>query len=520
MKTYLGIELGSTRMKAQLIDEHGNPLASGGYAWENQLVDGLWTYPLDQVWVGLQQTYRELVSNYEKQWEGPPVISAMGFSGMMHGYLPFNRQGELLAPFRTWRNTNTDEAVKILSEAFQFNVPHRWSVGHLYQAMLNGEEHVRDIASLHTLASYVHWKVTGQEVIGVGDASGMFPIDTSTGTYDAEMLRKFTDLASEYSWDIKELLPRVLKAGEAAGVLTEEGALLLDPSGRLPAGIPLCPPEGDAGTGMVATNSVVPRTGNVSAGTSIFGMLVLEHPLTKYYPEIDIVTTPDGADVAMVHCNNCTNEIDAWVGVLDDACKLLGLDVPKYKIYDVFYESANALSESDEPPVVMTNNYLAGEPIVKVDPGAPMMVRIPGTEFGLAEFARSQVDGAVAVLSIGMQLLEQEEGVTVDTLVGHGGFFKTEEVGQRTLSAATGVPVRVMETASEGGAWGMAILAAYLDDAEDRDFGTYLEDVIFGSAKSRTIMATDADLKRYATYLGHYKESLALAQAAGAYGQG
>lgn len=519
MKTYLGIELGSTRMKAQLIDEQGAPLASGGFAWENQLVDGLWTYPLEQVWVGLQQTYVELVADYEAKYEEPLVISAMGFSGMMHGYLPFDGQGELLAPFRTWRNTNTDEAVRILSEKFQFNIPHRWSIGHLYQAMLNEEEHVREIASLHTLASYVHWKVSGEEVIGVGDASGMFPIDTSTATYDAEMLKKFSELSGDYPWDIKDLLPKVLTAGESAGVLTKEGALLLDPTGKLQAGIPLCPPEGDAGTGMVATNSVLPRTGNVSAGTSIFGMLVLEHPLSKFYPEVDIVTTPDGADVAMVHCNNCTNEIDAWVGVLVDACKLLGLDIPKYKIYDVFYESANTLSESKDSLVVMTNNYLAGEPIVKVDPGAPLTVRIPGTDFGLAEFARSQVDGAVAVLSIGMQLLEKEEGVNVDTLVGHGGFFKTEEVGQRTLSAATGVPVRVMETASEGGAWGMAILAAYLDDAEDRDFGTYLEDVIFKSAKGRTIMATEDDVDRYKRYLEEYKKGLALAQAAGEYGQ-
>lgn len=451
--TALGIELGSTRIKAVLIAKDHSPIASGSHEWENQYENGVWTYSLEAAWNGLQECYRNLAKDVsEKYGVKLTTVGSIGFSAMMHGYLAFDKDGNLLVPFRTWRNTMTGQAAEKLTELFQFNIPQRWSIAHLYQAILNKESHIKDISHQTTLAGYVHWKLTGQKVLGVGEASGMFPIDSTINEYDKKMLGQFNDLlkAEKITWTLQDILPKVLVAGESAGTLTEEGAKLLDPSGGLKAGIPLCPPEGDAGTGMVATNSVAERTGNVSAGTSVFAMIVLEKALSKLYPEIDMVTTPTGRPVAMVHANNCTSDLNAWVGLFGEFTKALGVEISQSKLFETLYKMA--LAGDADGGGLLAYNYLSGESITDLTEGRPLFIRTPESRFTLPNFMRTHLFSSVGTLKIGMDILSQEN-VKLDQLLGHGGFFKTEGVGQKIMAAAMNTSVSVMETAGEGGAW-------------------------------------------------------------------
>lgn len=514
-KTALGIEFGSTRIKAVLINEANEPLASGSFDWENSYDNGIWTYPIEQVWEGLQGAFAKLKANvFEKYGVKFESTGAIGISGMMHGYLPFDKDGNLLAPFRTWRNTITAKAAEELTEEFDFNIPQRWSIAHLYQAILNGEEHVKDIDYIGTLAAYVHKILTGKRVIGVGEASGMFPIDSNTNDYDAAMLEKFDAKIADkgFGWKIKDILPEVLVAGDNGGVLTEEGAKLLDPSGEFKAGIPMCPPEGDAGTGMVATNSVAERTGNVSAGTSIFLMVVLEKALSKLYTEIDMVTTPSGRPVAMVHCNNCSGEIDAWAGIFTSMCKAMGVDVSYYKVLDKMFETA--LAGDKDCGGLVGYNYLSGEVITGLDSGKPLFFRGPDSKFTLENFNRTQLCSAAATLSIGMEILADED-VKVDRILGHGGYFKAPVAGQTIMSAALGAPVSVMKTAGEGGPWGVAILANYMKNkAEGESFEAYLDSKVFAGQDSTEVMATEEDIAGFKVYLENYKKGLAAEKAA------
>lgn len=516
-KTALGIEFGSTRIKAVLVDETFAPIASGSFDWENKLLDGMWTYSIEEVISGLQSCYRALAADVrEKYGLDLTAIGTIGVSAMMHGYMAFDAAGNLLVPFRTWRNTCTGDAAAELSELFAFNIPQRWSIAHLYQAVLNGESHVPQIAFLTTLAGFVHWKLTGEKVLGVGDASGMFPIDSKTGTYDESMLSRFAQhiAGKNYAWDIRSLLPKVLSAGEPAGTLTAEGAALLDPSGKLQAGIPLCPPEGDAGTGMTATCAVAPRTGNVSAGTSIFAMIVLEKMLSSVHPEIDLVTTPDGSPVAMVHCNNCSSDIDAWIRVFREFAALAGCDVPKSKVYDLLY--GKALEGDADCGGLVSFNYFSGEPVAGLDAGRPLFARLPDASFTLANFMRANLYGAVATLKMGMNILLETEKVRIDKLVGHGGYFKTPVVGQRFM-AALGTPVSVMETAGEGGAWGIALLAAYLHArtaGETRPLGEFLEQKVFASMPVTTLSPDPADVKGFDAYMERFVKALPVEKSA------
>lgn len=515
-RTVLGIELGSTRIKAVLIDEEHNPIAAGSHEWENRYEDGIWTYHLEDVWAGLQDSYSSLRRDVLEKYHVPlRTVGAIGFSGMMHGYLPFDRHGNLLAPFRTWRNTITGPAVAKLTDLFQFNIPQRWSIGHLYQAILNREPHVGQISHLTTLAGYVHWQLTGQKVLGVGEASGMFPINSATNDYDAARLALFNDLlaAEGIPWRLAEILPKVLVAGDAAGVLTAEGARLLDPTGELQAGIPLCPPEGDAGTGMVATNAIAERTGNVSAGTSVFAMIVLEKPLAKLHPEIDIVTTPAGKPVAMVHSNNCTSDLDAWVDIFHEFTRALGVDVDAPRLYETLYRQA--LAGDPDGGGLLAYNYVAGEHITHLTEGRPLFVRRPDSRFTLANFMRVNLFSALGALKIGLDILFEEEGVKVDQLLGHGGFFKTKEVGQRMMAAATNVPVSVMATAGEGGAWGMALLAAYMrHKSAGETLEAYLSDKVFAGQQAMTIAPDARDVAGFAAFMERYKKGLAIERAA------
>lgn len=515
-KAYLGIEFGSTRIKAVLVDKKGNPLASGGHGWENRYEDGVWTYTLDDIWDGLKDCYRDLKENVRKEY-GVTLkrFAAIGFSAMMHGYLAFNKAGELLVPFRTWRNTITEEAAAKLTAEFQYNIPQRWSISHLYQAILNGEEHVKDVSFFTTLAGYVHWKLTGEKVLGVGDASGMFPIDVKTGTYDAAMADQFNRLIADrsFAWKLEEILPQVLSAGELAGVLTAEGAALLDPSGDLEDGIALCPPEGDAGTGMVATNSVAKRTGNISAGTSVFAMVVLEKELSKVYPEIDLVTTPDGALVGMVHCNNCTSEINAWVNLFKEFGELYGMKMDMNELFTKLY--GVALEGDPDCGGMISYNYFSGEPVTGFDAGAPLFVRDAESRFTLANTMRMHLYSALAALKSGMDLMLKEEGVQVDELFGHGGYFKTKGVGQRIAAAAMNAPVSVMETAGEGGAWGIAVLAAYLKEkADGQSLGDYLNEQIFAGNKGVKLLPEAADVEGFEAFMAKYKKGLGIEKAA------
>ena len=515
-KAVLGIEFGSTRIKAVLVDEQNVPIAQGSYEWENQLVDGLWTYSKEVIWFGLQQCYADMRADVRKRY-GVEIerLAAIGISAMMHGYMPFNKEGHLLAPFRTWRNTNTGPAAAELSKLFVYNIPLRWSISHLYQAILNGEAHVPNIGYLTTLAGYIHWKLTGEKVLGVGDASGMLPVDPETGTYRADMVEKFEKLVApnKFPWKLRNILPRVLKAGEGVGRLTATGAQRLDVSGHLQAGIPLCPPEGDAGTGMVATNAVRPRTGNVSAGTSSFSMIVLEKELSKPNEMIDMVTTPDGNLVAMVHCNNCTSELNAWVKMISESQALLGPVDDKNAIYGKLY--THALEGDPDCGGLVAFNYVSGEPVTGFAEGRPLFVRGASDNFTLANFFRAQLYGSIAVLKIGNDVLFREENVKVDRITGHGGLFKTPVVGQRFLAAALNSPISVMETAGEGGAWGIALLAAYLVNNEGKlSLPDYLDQVVFAGNTGSEIAPVPEDVAGFEAYLANYKAAFPIEEAA------
>ena len=515
-KTALGIEFGSTRIKAVLIGEDHLPVASGSYEWENRYENGIWTYSLDDVWMGLQESYRNLRDQvFEKYNTSLQTAGAIGFSGMMHGYLAFAKDGSLLVPFRTWRNTITGQAAETLTDLFQFNIPQRWSIAHLYQAMLNKESHVRDISHLTTLAGYVHWKLTGQKALGVGEASGMFPIDSRTNQYDEHMIGLFNESlrAENIPWMIQDVLPSVLLAGDAAGVLTEEGARLLDPTGQLQAGIPLCPPEGDAGTGMVATNSVAERTGNVSAGTSVFAMIVLEKALSKVYPEIDMVTTPTGKPVAMVHSNNCTSDLNAWVDLFREFTQALGVEISESRLYEMLYNKA--LTGDADAGGLLAYSYLSGEHITHFEEGRPLFVRTPESRFTLSNFMRVNLFSSLGALKIGLDILFEQEQVKIDQILGHGGFFKTKDVGQKIMAAAMNVPVSVMETAGEGGAWGIALLASYrLNKAQNEPLEAYLSDKVFAGENGTTIAPDQADVDGFATFMERYKTGLVIERAA------
>ena len=497
-RTMLGLELGSTRIKAVAIDENHVPVSSGDYTWKSSFENGVWTYSLEEVWKGLKTAVAGL--------EHRENIAAMGVSAMMHGYLAFDKDWNLLVPFRTWQNTITAQAAAELTEAFRFNIPQRWSVSHLYQAVLNGEAHVPEIAHITTLAGYVHFMLTGVNAIGVGEASGMFPIDSETCDYDAAMMAKFNDLVADRNlpWTLSELLPKVLVAGEQAGTLTAQGAARLD--NLLAPGIPFAPAEGDAGTGMTATNAVAPRTGNVSAGTSIFSMVVLEKPLAKVYEEIDLVTTPTGKPVAMVHCNNCTNDTNAWVGVLGETAKLFGAAPSTGDLYTRLYEKS--LEGDADCGGLLVCNYMAGEGVTHMDAGRPMVIRKPDSKFTLANFFRAQLYSTMSTLKIGMDILAGEQ-VAIDSLTGHGGLFKTPVVGQKYMAAACNAPVTCMETAGEGGPYGMALLAAYmLRKASGESLEDYLNAHVFANAKGTTLAPQQADVDGFNAYITRYKAML------------
>jgi sugar (pentulose or hexulose) kinase len=515
-RTVLGIEFGSTRIKAVLIGEDHMPLASGSHEWENRFENGVWTYSLDDVWSGLQESYRNLSKEVsEKYGASLKLIGALGFSAMMHGYLAFDKNDNLLVPFRTWRNTMTGQAAEKLTDLFQFNIPQRWSIAHLYQAILNRESHIAEINHLTTLAGYVHWKLTGQKVLGVGEASGMFPIDSRTNSYDERLLQLFNERSEveKLPWKLQEILPKVLVAGEAAGVLTAEGVKLLDPTGQLQAGVPLCPPEGDAGTGMVATNSVAARTGNVSAGTSVFAMIVLEKALSKLYPEIDMVTTPTGKPVAMVHSNNCTSDLNAWVDIFHEFTRVLDVEVNEAKLYETLYKQA--LAGDADGGGLLAYNYLSGEHITHLEEGRPLLVRTPGSRFTLANFMRVHLFSALGALKIGMDILFEQEKVKIDQLLGHGGFFKTKEVGQRIMAAAMNVPVSVMDTAGEGGAWGIALLASYmLYKTQNDPLEAYLSGKVFSNENGMTIAPDQQDVDGFAAFMERYKKGLVIERTA------
>ncbi len=515
-KAILGIEFGSTRIKAVLIDENNNPIAQGSHEWENQLVDGLWTYSTEAIWFGLQDCYRDLRANVLAKY-GVDIenLAAIGISAMMHGYMAFDEKQEILVPFRTWRNTNTGRAAAELSELFVYNIPLRWSISHLYQAILDNEPHVKDIKFLTTLAGYIHWQLTGEKVLGIGDASGMLPIDPETKNYSATMVEKFDNLVAPkgYPWKLEDILPKVLVAGEKAGVLSEEGANRLDISGHLKGGIPLCPPEGDAGTGMTATNAVKQRTGNVSAGTSSFSMIVIEKELSKPYEVIDMVTTPDGSLVAMVHCNNCTSDLNAWVGLFREYTELLGLPVDMNDIYAKLYN--NALKGDTDCGGLMAYNYFSGEPVTGLDEGRPLFVRSVNDKFNLANFMRAHLHASVAVLKIGNDILFNDEKIKVDRITGHGGLFKTKGVGQRILAAAINSPISVMETAGEGGAWGVALLASYLvNNADERSLADFLEMEVFAGNTGVEIAPTEEEVEGFNRYIENYKQCLGIEKAA------
>ncbi|MDR0448556.1 MAG: FGGY-family carbohydrate kinase [Treponema sp.] len=514
-KTSLGIELGSTRIKAVLIGEDHAPIASGGHDWENQLVDGIWTYSLEDVWKGLQSSFRSLAEEVQSNYGTTLAkIGAIGISGMMHGYLVFDKDEKQLVFFRTWRNTITEKAATELSGKFNFAIPQRWSIAPLYQAILNKESHVKDIAYFTTLAGYVHYKLTGKKELGIGEASGMFPIDSTENHYHKKMLGIFNDLVgSSYGWKLPDILPPIFNAGENAGTLTAEGAKLLDPSGTLQAGIPLCPPEGDAGTGMVATNSVAERTGNISAGTSIFAMIVLEKELSRVYPEIDMVTTPSGRPVAMAHCNNCTSDLDAWVKLFGEMADLAGTTIDKTTLYNILYY--RALEADADGGGLLSYNYFSGEHVTGFEQGRPLFARTPESNFTLANFMRTLLFSAMASLKLGMNILTEKEKVLVDCLLGHGGFFKIKGVAQRLMAAALNVPVAVMESAGEGGAWGIALLAAYMQKKHAGEtLESYLAGKVFAGNAGERIEPDPKDVQGFEIFIKRYTEGFAIERAA------
>ena len=514
--TALGIELGSTRIKAVLVNEKNEPIASGSHEWENQLVNNIWTYSEEAIWTGIQASYQDMVRDVKEKY-GVPVktIGAIGFSAMMHGYMPFDEEDRLLVPFRTWRNTMTEEASKELTELFQYPIPQRWSIAHLYQAILKKEEHVSRIRFMTTLEGYVHWKLTGEKVLGVGEVAGMFPFDRKTKNYDEKCMDLFDQLTEPYGfpWKIRDILPKCLLAGECAGRLTEEGAKLLDVTGELEAGIPLCPPEGDAGTGMTATNSVAKRTGNVSAGTSVFAMVVLEKELKKVHPEIDLVTTPTGSLVAMVHCNNCTSDLNAWVNLFREFAQAFGVKADMNQLFGTLYNKA--LEGDADCGGLLAYNYFSGEHITGFEEGRPLFVRTPESRFNLANFMRVHLFTALGALKTGMDILLKEEGVKLDKIMGHGGLFKTKGVGQKIMAGAIDTPVSVMETAGEGGAWGIAILASYMKNKKDgQTLEAYLDEEVFVGQKGEEIQPDPEDVKGFDQFMERYAAGLAIERAA------
>ena len=514
-RAVLGLELGSTRIKAVLIDENHRPIASGGYAWENRLENGIWTYDLEEDIKGLRACYRALADDVERSFgQRPRRFAAMGISGMMHGYLVFDKAGGLLVPFRTWRNTITGQAAAELTERFRFNIPQRWSVAHLYQAILNREEHVKNIALLTTLSGYIHLRLTGRNVVGVGEASGMFPYDQQSGDFSAAHVERFDALVADrgFPWKLRDILPGVLPAGAPAGVLTAEGAALLDETGLLEPGIPLCPPEGDAGTGMVATGAVLPRTGSISAGTSSFALLVLERELKGCYPEIDVVATPSGRPVAMAHTNTCTSDADAWVRLFAQFYQAMGHEADLGKLFPKLF--GLALEGEADCGGLVSFNYFSGEPVTRTEAGRPMFARLPDSRFTLANFMRAQLYGAVATLKLGIDLLVEREHVETDRLLGHGGFFKTEGVGRQIMADALGVPITTMKTAGEGGPWGMALLAAYMARKETGEtMEDYFTQRVFRSAESQSSLPDPAGRAGFAAFLKRYTACLSAERA-------
>ncbi|MGN1338802.1 MAG: xylulokinase [Oscillospiraceae bacterium] len=508
MEKYLGIEFGSTRIKAVLIDGKYSVIASGAYDWQNSLVDGCWTYSQEEIIAGLQGSYAAMAADYRQRYGEPLTeLSAMGISAMMHGYLAFDKDGKLLTPFRTWRNTFTGKAADELTELFEFNIPQRWSISHLYHAILNKEPHVPQIARLDTLAVYIHYLLTGRHEAGSGEAAGMFPI-SGADSYNAEMLEKFRQLVKPYGfgWDIAEILPEVKPAGSSGAVLTEAGAKLLDPSGGLKAGVPLCPPEGDAGTGMVATNSVKQGTGNVSAGTSIFSMVVLEKPLRGMYRDIDIVATPDGSAVAMVHCNNCCSELDAWVKVFGEFAELSGVKLDKSGLYEKLYR--HAMTGAPDCGGVVAYNFLSGEPVAGTDSGRPMYFRSPDGEWSLANFMRAELNSAFAALAAGMEILTEKEQVTVAKLIGHGGLFKVPGAAQKLLANALSTEVSVMATAGEGGAWGMALLAAFMEQGSGLSLPEFLDKQVFSGMEVTTEVPDELGAAGFRRFIENWRSGL------------
>lgn len=515
-RAVLGIELGSTTIKAVLIGEDHMPVASGSHGWENQLDEGIWTYSLEAIWTGLQDAYQKLRKDVQDKYgEEIHSLGAIGISAMMHGYMVFDKEGHLLVPFRTWRNTITGEAAEKLTEIFGYPIPQRWSIAHLYQAILNKEPHVKNIDYMITLEGYVHWKLTGRKVLGIGDVAGMFPVDPEKKDFDRNRIRIFDELVAEEKlpWKLEEILPEALTAGEDAGLLTEEGAALLDVSGNLKSGIPMCPPEGDAGTGMAATNSVRVRTGNVSAGTSVFAMVVLEKPLKKVHSEIDLVTTPDGSLVAMVHCNNCTSDLNAWVGLFREFAQSAGMKLEDNELFGLLYRKA--LEGDKDCGGLLAYNYLSGEHITGFEEGRPLVVRRPDSHFNLANFMRANLFTALATLKTGLDILFEEEDVKLDLLSGHGGLFKTKDVGLKMMTAAAGVPVSVLETAGQGGAWGIALLAAYmLEHKEGETLSEYLDQRIFAGTESAEASPDPEDVEGFAGFMEYFRKGLPIERAA------
>ncbi len=515
-ETSLGIEFGSTRIKAVLIDHRFETLATGSYEWENLLDNGFWTYNLVDIMTGLQAAYSEMKQEVERNY-GMTIrtIGSIGISAMMHGYMAFDKTGELLVPFRTWRNSTTGVAANELTELFQFNIPERWSIAHLYQAILNEEKHLSRLDLITTLSGFIHWLLTGQKVIGIGDASGMFPIDEDTHDYNARMIQQFDDQITNkaFPWSINNLLPKVLVSGEEAGVLTETGAGILDRSKNLQAGIPLSPPEGDAGTGMVATNSIRKRTGNVSVGTSVFAMLVLEKELSNVYPEIDLVTTPNGSPVGMVHANNCSSDLNAWLGLFREFSEAMGQKVDMNRIFEVVLNKA--LEADPDGGGLLSYGYFSGETITGMQVGRPLFVRTPESHFNLANFIRTHLFTAFGALKIGMDLLTKEENVAIENILAHGGLFKTPVVGQKILAGALNTPVSVIATAGEGGAWGMAILASYLvNKSPDESLEDFLDNKVFEEVAREEIYPDELDVKGFETFIDRYKKGLVIEQAA------
>ncbi|MEH7180249.1 xylulokinase [Neobacillus vireti] len=515
-ETSLGIEFGSTRIKAVLIDNSFETIAAGSYEWENRLENGIWTYNLVDVITGLQTAYSEMKQEVEQNY-GITIrtIGSIGFSAMMHGYMAFDKTGELLVPFRTWRNATTSVAAKELTDKFQFNIPERWSIAHLYQAILNEENHLPRIDFITTLAGYIHWLLTGSKTIGIGDASGMFPIDETTQDYNESMIHQFDELiaANGYPWGLRDILPKVYISGDKAGELTEIGAKILDKSQNLQPGIPLCPPEGDAGTGMVATNSVRKRTGNVSVGTSVFAMIVLEKELSKVYPEIDLVTTPNGSPVAMVHANNCSSDINAWLGLFREFLEAMGQKVDMNKLFDVMFNKA--LEADPDGGGLLSYGYYSGENITGFEKGRPLFVRSPESNFNLANFMRTHLFTAFGALKIGMDILTKKENIKIDSILAHGGLFKTPVVGQKIIAAAMNAPVSVMSTAGEGGAWGIAILASYMMNKDQNEsLEDFLDIKVFQEVDGQEIFPDGFDVEGFEEFIERYKKGLVIEKAA------